>query len=176
MRPLNLLINRLVLNNVGVLAGSGNEGPGVGSLPGPARSRLAVVVAAVGADNAPESYSGRGTPGDPSIAWADRGEGPEPGTAAAAANSGRKLSLLAGRMAAELLPRLGSLPDGYFLYLAELVKSSLTPLPGAQPYEVGAGLFGSESAALKALEEDLRDPQKLAAKAAGLLARAKSSQ
>ncbi|MBI4678339.1 MAG: S8 family serine peptidase [Elusimicrobia bacterium] len=172
-RPLNTLIDRLVLRNIGVLTGAGNEGPGVGSLPSQAHSRLAVVVAAVGAGNAPELYSGRGTPEQPSIAWADRVEGAELGTAVAAANSARKISLLARRLLEAGLSRGKDLPDGFFLYLLELVKRTLVPLPGSRPHEVGAGLFESESAAMKLLEAELLDPAGIAARAAELMAAAR---
>ncbi|MBI5624248.1 MAG: S8 family serine peptidase [Elusimicrobia bacterium] len=172
-RPLNSLIDRLVLRNYGVVTGAGNEGPGPGTLPSQARSRLAVVVAAVGANNAPELYSGRGTPENPAIAWADRIVADDEGTAGAAVNSGRKLSSLASAMAATLAKAGKALPNGWFLYLAELMKKAAVPMPGSLPHEVGAGLFPAEDAARSAVDAGLADPDAVAERAEQLMAQAR---
>ncbi|MFA6316085.1 MAG: HEAT repeat domain-containing protein, partial [Elusimicrobiota bacterium] len=171
-RPLNALIDRLILRNYAVLTGAGNAGPGPGTLPSQARSRLAVIVAALAPNNAPELYSGRGTPDDPAISWADRTDGGDGGTASAAVNSGRKLAALAKRWASALSGQ--RLPNGWFLYLADLVKKAATPLPGSQSYETGAGLI-DDAAAGKLLDAGLGDPAKTAERSEDLMSKARQS-
>jgi hypothetical protein len=65
------LIDRLVLDNIGVVLPAGNEGPAAGSVSSLAKNSLAVVVAAAGRTSGLESYSARGTEESAVITWAD---------------------------------------------------------------------------------------------------------
>ncbi len=173
-RPLGRLVNRLMLGNVGVVAPAGNAGPGSGTVAAPADSGLAVVVAAASA-RGPQFYSSRGAPDRAFISWADAVEDlapseqarPNAGTGAAALSSAEKLLTLAR----DLGPRL---PDGYFFYLANLVRQSAAPVPGAGADEVGAGLFGDPGRVEAALKRRVEDPARLSREAATLIEAARA--
>lgn len=194
--PLSMLIDRLVASGVGVVVGAGNAGPGKGTVAAPGDSGLAVVVAAASADGL-QFYSSRGTPEAPRVSWTDLVDDLKPGealaqaaaaaadavlgttapapapakttgTAAAAERTAAKMAALA-RVLAEGMTAAGrALPDGWFLYLAALVKRTATPLPAYREHEVGAGLFDSQERALDALRARLHDPEAIVREAKSL--------
>ncbi|MFA5139039.1 MAG: S8 family serine peptidase [Elusimicrobiota bacterium] len=90
------------------------------------------------------------------------------GTSMAAPHSTGKLAVLIERMA-QAMP----LPPGYLFYLERLIRSTAHKIDGHGEHEVGAGLI-DEPAALKALDEALADPDKVAAESAELLDRAQA--
>ncbi|HAH06508.1 MAG TPA: hypothetical protein DCM05_08275 [Elusimicrobia bacterium] len=94
------------------------------------------------------------------------------GTSMAAPHSTGKFSVLIERMASVMTEKLGALPDGYTFFLEKLIKETATPMPGQAPHEVGAGLI-DEAKALAALEEALKDPQKVAAESAAMMKEAR---
>lgn len=65
------LIDRLVVDNVGVVLPAGNEGPAAGSVSALAKNSMAVVVAAAGKTEGLESYSARGSEREAVITWTD---------------------------------------------------------------------------------------------------------
>jgi len=184
------LIDRLLLDNVGVVLPAGNEGPAEDSVSALARGSLAVVVAAAGKTEGLQSYSARGSAQAPAISWADLvddlgtawpslqaaaesaarailGEDPsvpsgeaktvDVGTGAAAQRTAEKLAIMARRMAETFASRKAALPPGYFFYLADLVRRTLSPLPGREVYETGAGVFDRPTKAMELLETRLLD-------------------
>ncbi len=185
------LIDRLLLDNVGVVLPAGNEGPAEDSVSALARGSLALVVAAAGKTEGLESYSARGSAQAPAISWADLvddlgaalpslqaaagsaarailGEDPSAassgskavsmGTGAAAQRTAEKLACMARRMAEIFASRTAALPPGYFFYLVELVRRTLSPLPGREAYETGEGVFDRPAKAMELLETRLLDP------------------
>ena len=190
--PLTMLVGRVVAAGVGVVVGAGNVGPKNGSAAG---WILAVVVAAASASGL-QFYSSRGTPEEPRLTWTDLVDDLQPGeslaqaavaaadavlgadipatpakvlgTAAAADRTAAKMASLA-RVLAEGMKAAGhELPDGWFLYLTELVKRSVTPMPSYAEHEVGAGLFDSDDGAVDALRARLHDPETIIREAAAL--------
>ncbi|MBI5241802.1 MAG: S8 family serine peptidase [Elusimicrobia bacterium] len=184
------LIDRLVLDNIGVVLPAGNEGPAADSVSSLARNSLAVVVAAAGKTAGLERYSARGTAEVPVISWADLvddlaavlptlqaaatsaarailGEDPSlpadglrpaaVGTGAAAENTAFKLAHLARRMAEVFSSHGATLPPGWFFYLTEIVRRTLTPLPGRETHETGGGVFDRPEKALELMETRLLD-------------------
>jgi hypothetical protein len=65
------LIDRLLLNNIGVVLPAGDQGPAENSASALAKGSLAVVVAAAGRTGGLESYSARGSAQAPVVSWAD---------------------------------------------------------------------------------------------------------
>jgi subtilisin family serine protease len=90
------------------------------------------------------------------------------GTSMAAPHSTGKLAVLIERMA-QVMP----LPPGYLFYLERLIRSTAQKMDGHGEHEAGAGLIDA-SAALKALDEALADPAKVAAQSAELLDQARA--
>lgn len=185
------LIDRLLLDNVGVVLPAGNEGPAEGTVSALAKDSLAVVVAAAGKTEGLESYSARGSAQAPVISWADLvddlgsalpslqaaavsaarailGEDPSlpaqslmpaaVGTGAAAENTAIKLARMARRMAETYSEHGSTLPSGWFFYLADIVRRTLSPLPGRGSFEAGGGVFDHPEKALELLETRLLDP------------------
>ncbi|MBI4061829.1 MAG: S8 family serine peptidase [Elusimicrobia bacterium] len=186
---LSELIGRLVAAGVGVVVGAGNAGPGPGTVTAPGDSGLAVVVAAASRAGL-QFYSSRGTPGAPRLSWSDLVDDLRPGepvvlaaaaaadaaavppkllgTAAAAERTAAKLAALARVLSSGMAASGRSLPEGWFLYLAALVKRTATALPGYFAHEVGAGLFDSLERAVDALRGRLSDPEALVREAKAL--------
>ena len=65
---------------------------------------------------------------------------------------------MARRMAEIFAAREAALPPGYFFYLADLVRRTLSPLSGREAYETGAGVFDHPAKAMELLETRLLDP------------------
>jgi hypothetical protein len=186
--PLSTLIDRLVASGVGVVIGSGNSGPNNDTVAAPGLSGWAAVVAAASRAGL-QFYSSRGTPAAPRVSWTDlvddlkpgesAAEGPLQeaartfGTAAAAERSASKLAELARALAEGMAARGLPLPDGWFLYLVALVKSTVSAMPAYGRHEVGAGLFDSSSRALETLGTRLNDPQAIIRQAKALSASAR---
>jgi hypothetical protein len=191
--PLQRLLNRLMLANVGVIVPAGNGGPGDNTLASPADAGLPVVVAAAGEDGGLQFYSGRGTADNPGVTWTDLvknadlaglakalaeaatapAEAAFYGTAAAAEKSAEKVAALARRLAQAMTEKNGKLPEGYFLYLVGLIKQTLSTMPANKVQEVGAGLYADQGKALALLEEKLKDPAKVAKEAGEAMAKAR---
>ncbi|MFA6003033.1 MAG: S8 family serine peptidase, partial [Elusimicrobiota bacterium] len=183
---LSRLINAMLLEDFGVVLPAGNEGPAQNSVSGLAQGSLAVVVAAAGKTAGLESYSARGSADSPAISWADEVEDLEPsiptltdvaaaaaravlepenqgevavGTGAAAERTAGKLAGLARNMRDILAGQKLALPKGYFFYLADIVKRTLSPMPERGAHEAGAGLFQAPGGALELLRTRLLDPE-----------------
>ncbi|MBI3288986.1 MAG: S8 family serine peptidase [Elusimicrobia bacterium] len=164
---LSTLVDRLVAAGVGVVAGSGNGGPRKGTVSAPGDSALAVIVAAASRAGL-QFYSSRGTPEAPRVTWADLVDDLQPadplaaaqaaGTSVAAERSAAKLADLARTCAEAFAAQGRALPDGWFPYIVELVKSSLTAMPSHGAHEVGGGLFDAPQRAQELLRERLIDP------------------
>ncbi len=169
------LASRLVLENVGVVAPAGNEGPRPGTVAAPASSLAAVVGAAARASGL-QPYSGRGVSGEAPIAWTDlvdeTGDAAgAQGTGEAAERSAAKLAAL-GRQIADAFGKAG-LPDGWFLLARSAVEKTLAPMRAQGPHEVGGGLFGDSAPARRALELILRRRDVAAADAMARIAAAR---
>ena len=156
--PLSRLVNRLVQADIGVFVAAGNEGPSNRTVTSPANAGLPVVVAAAAKDGALASYSSRGSPITPHISWTDYGDrGERRGTGVAAARSAAKAALLVRRMRQAYAARNRALPQGYFLFIAEIIKKCLTPMGDGRTHEVGGGLFDATAPAMGELERRLND-------------------
>jgi len=185
--PLSSLVDKMVLSGVGVVVGSGNEGPALGSVSSPGDSKLAVVVAAASREKGLQFYSSRGARESARLTWTDlvdhlepgralasaaetaarsllgrselrRVSGPQAhGTAAAAEATAAKLASLAREMRDAFATRGRALPAGWFEFLVSVVSSTLTPMPAHGGHEVGGGLYDDEGKAREALALRLRD-------------------
>lgn len=89
------------------------------------------------------------------------------GTSMAAPHTTGKMAVLIERMMQVMEDKMGGLPDGYLLWITELIESNVQKLEGRSEHEVGAGLI-DVPASLKALDEALKDPKKLVEEAAEL--------
>jgi hypothetical protein len=76
-------------------------------------------------------------------------------------------------MAEAFAARKEALPPGYFFYLAELVRRTLTPLSGREAYAAGAGVFDQPAKAMELLETRLMDPFAVEQEAMALLREAR---
>ncbi|HAM34677.1 MAG TPA: hypothetical protein DEB40_02775 [Elusimicrobia bacterium] len=92
----------------------------------------------------------------------------EIGTGPAAERTARNISALARRMAEALAAKNSVLPSGYFFYLVDLVKSTLSSLPGARAAQAGAGVFDHPDRARELLETRLLDAGVIAREAPAL--------
>jgi len=180
---LSALFDRLALAGVGIVVGSGNGGPAAGTASAPAGSRLAVVVAAAASPSDLQFYSGRGTPADPRVTWADRVDPLAPGaaasggaigTAAAAERSAETLARLARELESAFTARGRALPEGWFPWLAGLAATVAEPMPGYARHEVGAGLL-DEARARGALAARLADLDAIERESAALAEAARSA-
>jgi glycogen debranching enzyme len=201
--PLSALIDGLVARGVGVVVGAGNAGPSAGTVASPGDAKLAVVVAAASREGL-QFYSARGTPEDPRVSWTDLVDhldaaspladaaaavaraalgGTEAsasavsavGTAAAAERTAEKLSRLARTLADAFAAKGRAMPSGWFPFLAEVVASAATPMPGRAAHEVGAGLFDDEDRARAALASRLGDLDEVQRRAGELTERARET-
>ena len=75
-------------------------------------------------------------------------------------------------MAKTMLERFGRLPDGYTLFLEKIVRETAGVMGGYGSHEVGAGLI-REPKALAALDEALKDPDKIVAESEALAVQAR---
>ena len=184
--PLSALVDKIVAGGIGMVVGSGNAGPALGTVASPGDAKLAVVVAAASREKGLQFYSSRGTPESPRVTWTDLVEQLDPGrtltagaalaalrlvslvapadasqsplgTAVAAERTAEKLARLAGVMAAAFEAKGRTLPSGWFQFLVSVVAASVTPMPAHAPHEVGTGLFDEEGRASAALTARLAD-------------------
>ncbi|MFA6577650.1 MAG: S8 family serine peptidase [Elusimicrobiota bacterium] len=94
------------------------------------------------------------------------------GTSVAAEHTTGKFALLIEKMAAVLREKADGLPDGYSFYLESLIARTAAPLAGQGLLEAGAGLI-DEKRALAALEEELKEPERVIAQSRDMMSRAR---